>query len=189
MFANNDFDVYPDFARAAENFQNASDGRETTFGITPDFDVNDCAIEFGKANAAAGERRVFGNRAQFLAQSRGQLVARRNQDFVQDARVVREDNVSLRAVAEESDQRGMLAFDNLDHAAFGAAVRAATFHTAENGIAVQRVTEIVASNEQIAVNSADRRIRDEKGVAFAMRDNSAGDQIRILAAFRCWCGS
>src|ERR1700735_3529824 len=172
MFANNDFDVYPDFARAAENFQNASDGRETTFGITPDFDVNDCAIEFGKANAAAGERRVFGNRAQFLAQSRGQLVAGRNQNFVQDARVVREDNVSLRAVAEESDQRGMLALDNLDDTAFGAAIRSATLDTAEYAIAVHRVAEIVASDEKVTIDSADRRIGDEESVTFAMGDDS-----------------
>src|ERR1700735_1057982 len=136
MLANYDFDVHADLAGAAENFQDASDGPGAPLGITLDFDVHDGAIEFGKAHAAACGRL----RPQFLAQSRGQLVTRRNQHFVQDARVVRENDVSLRALAEEADQRGMLALDNLYHAAFGAAVRAAALDTAENAVAVHRVT-------------------------------------------------
>ena len=102
---------------------------------------------------------------------------------MQDARVVRKYDVSLRAIAEEADQRGVLALDNLHHAAFGAAVRAAAFDAAQNAVAVHRVAQIVASDEKIAVDSADGRIRDEKGVAFAMGDDSAGDEVRILARF------
>src|SRR6202040_563794 len=98
----------------------------TTFGVTLDSDVHDRAIKLGKAQAAAGERL----RSQFLAQSRGQLVARWNQHFVKDARVVRKNDVSMRAIAEEANERGMLALDNLQYAAFGAAVRAAALDTA-----------------------------------------------------------
>src|ERR1700733_8711396 len=184
MLANDDFDIHADFTRASENFQDASDGRETTFGVALDFHVHDSAIEFRKTQAAARERRALRNRAQFLAQSRRQLVAGGNQDFVQDARVIRKNHVSLRAVAKEADQRGVLAFDNLHHAAFGAAVRAAAFDASENAVAIHGVAEIVASDEKIAVDSSDRRIGDEKGVAFAMRNNSAGNKIRIVAAFR-----
>ena len=48
MLANYDFDVHSDFAWATENFQDASDGREATFGIAPDFDVYDRAVKLGK---------------------------------------------------------------------------------------------------------------------------------------------
>jgi hypothetical protein len=48
MLANYDFDVHSDFAWATENFQDASDGRETTFGIALDFDVYDRAVKLGK---------------------------------------------------------------------------------------------------------------------------------------------
>src|ERR1700691_4755327 len=185
MLANDDFDVHADFGGAAENFQDATDGSETTFRIAPNFDVYDCAVQLGKTHAAAGER----FRPQFLAQSRGQFVARRNQDFMQDARVVGKDDVALRAVAKEADHRGMLALENLHHAAFGAAVRATALDAAENAVAIHRVPEIVATNEKITVDSADRRIGYEEGVAFAMGDDSAGNQIRILATFRCLRGS
>ncbi|HXN86374.1 MAG TPA: hypothetical protein VN867_09890 [Candidatus Binataceae bacterium] len=183
MLANDDFDVHADFAWAAENFQDASDRREATFGITPDFDVYDRAVKLGKTQSAIREGLIFRGRAQFFAQSRGQLVAGRNQYLVQDARIVGENDVALRAIAEEADERGVLALDNLYHAAFGAAVRAAAFDAAQNAVAVHGVAQIVASNEKIAVDSADGRIRDEKGVAFAMGDDSAGDEVRILARF------
>jgi hypothetical protein len=180
MLANYDFDVHADFAGSAENFQDASDGREATLGIAPDFDVYDRAVKLGKTQAAAGER--FGS--QFLAQSRGQLVARRNEQFMQNARVIGQDDVSFRAIAKKADERGMLAFDDLHHSAFGAAIRAAALDAAENAVAVHRVVQIVTSDEKIAVDSADGRIGNQEGVAFAMGDNSAGDEIWIVAAFR-----
>src|ERR1700722_2759804 len=100
MLANDYFNIHTDFTGASEDFQDASDGGEATFGITFDFDVNDSAIEFGEAHAAAGERFFFSGDAKFFAQFRGELISWRNQNFVQDARVVGKNYVALRAVAK-----------------------------------------------------------------------------------------
>jgi hypothetical protein len=67
MLANYDFDVHADFARAAENFQDATDGRETTLGITPDFDVYDGAIQLRKTHATVRQGLIFRGRAEFFA--------------------------------------------------------------------------------------------------------------------------
>src|ERR1700722_17931479 len=99
MFANDYFNIDPDLSGASENFQDASNGGEATFGIALDFDVYDSPIEFGEAHASAGERFFF-TAAKFFALFRGELIAWRNQDFVQDARVVGKHDVALRAVAK-----------------------------------------------------------------------------------------
>jgi hypothetical protein len=108
---------------------------------------------------------------------------------MQDARVVGEDDVALRAIAKEADERGMLALDNLDDATFRATIRAAAFDAAEDAIAVHGVAQVVASNEKVAVDSPDGRIGDEKAVTLAVRNNSAGNEIGVVAAFRWRRGS
>ena len=59
-----------------------------------------------------------------------------------DARVVRQHLIAVRAVAEEADERGMFALDNLHDAAFGAAVGAAAVDAREHVIAVHGVADV-----------------------------------------------
>src|ERR1700683_74181 len=184
MLANDDFNVYADVAGASENFQDASDGGQATFGIAFDFDVYDCAIQFRQADTAAGERFFFSSGAEFRAQFGSEFVTGWNQNFVEDARVVRKDDVAVRAITKQSHESGMLAFDDLNDAAFGASVGTAACDAGEDAVAVHRVTQIVASDEEIPFDSRDRRIGDEEGVAVTMRDNSSGDEIGILSPFR-----
>ncbi len=53
---------------------------------------------------------------------------------------------------------------------------------AEDAVAMHRVAQAVAADEQIAVDAGDRIIGHEEGVAVAMRDDAAGDEIGIAGA-------
>jgi hypothetical protein len=97
---------------------------------------------------------------------------------VLDARVVGQHDVAVRAVAEQADERGMFALDNLHDAAFGAAVRAAAFDAREDAIAVHGVAHAVAADEEVAFDARNRLVGDEKAVAIAMGDHAAGNEIR-----------
>src|ERR1700691_1564715 len=67
MLANYDFDVHADFAGSTENFQYASDGGETAFGIAPDFDVYDGALQLRKTQGTVCQVLIFRGRAEFFA--------------------------------------------------------------------------------------------------------------------------
>ena len=56
-----------------------------------------------------------------------------------DARVVRKHVIAVRSVAEQADERGMLALDDLHDAAFRAAIGPAALDAREHAIAVHRV--------------------------------------------------
>ncbi len=47
--------------------------------------------------------------------------------------------IPLRAVAKQTDQRGMLAFDDLHDATFGAAIGTATLDASQHAIAVHGI--------------------------------------------------
>ena len=108
--------------------------------------------------------------AKFFAQCGRELVARRNDDFVLHARVVRQDDIAVRAVAEKADDGGMLALDDLDDAAFGAAIVAAANNAREDAIAVHGVAHIVAADEEIAVDAGNGLVGHNEAVAIAMGD-------------------
>ena len=146
----------------AENFDHASGGRETALGKARDLDVHDGAIEFRQAQAAVGTGSPVPSSAELLAQLGRQFLARGNQHFVMDARVVGQHVVAVRAVAEQAHERGILALDDLHDAAFGAAVGAAALDAREHAVAVHGVGEVVAADEEIAVDSRDRRIGNEE---------------------------
>ena len=57
---------------------------------------------------------------EFFAQARREFFAWRNFNFVLEARVVGENDIVARAVAEETDDAGVSAVENADDAAFGA---------------------------------------------------------------------
>ncbi len=88
----------------------------------------------------------------------------------------------MRAVAEQADDRLMLALDDLHHAPFGAAIGATPFDARENMIAIHRVAQIVAADKEIAVNPGNRLIRHEKSVPIAMRDDTSSDQIWVACS-------
>ena len=94
----------------------------------------------------------------------------------------------MRAVAEEADERRMLAAHDLHDAALGASIGAAADDAAEDAVAVHRVAEAIAADEEIAVDAGDRMVGHEEGVAVAMRDDAACDEIRVAGAARLWCG-
>ena len=104
-----------------------------------------------------------------------QFFAGGNQHFVRDARVVRQDVIFARAVAEKPDKRGMLAHNDFHDAAFGAAVRAAPFDTRKHAIAMHGIGQIIAANEKIAIHARNRLIRNNEAVTVAMRDEAAGN--------------
>ena len=180
MLPDHDLHIHADFAGAPENFEHASGRRQPAFGITRDFNIHDGAVELRQAHAAARRRAPRPSRASFWRKSRRQFFARRNQHFVQNARVVWQHVISVRAVAEKSRRSSDAARSTTSHdAAFGATVRAAPLDAREHVIAMHRVAQIVAADEQISFHARDRLIRHHETVTIAMRHESAGNQIRV----------
>ncbi len=83
--------------------------------------------------------------------------------------------ISMRAVAEQANHRGIFALDDLHHAAFGAPIRAAAGDAGEHVVAVHGVFERIAADEEVAFHSLHRVIWNKKGVAVAMGGDAAGD--------------
>ena len=92
--------------------------------------------------------------------------------------------IAVRAVAEKADEVGCCALDNLHDAPFGAAVGAAAHDARKHAVAVHGVAEIVAADEEIAVDARNGLVGHNETVAVAMRDDAAGNQIRIVTGFR-----
>ncbi len=90
MLANHDLDVDADLAGPAENFDHAPHRRKTALRKSRHFDIHDGAVELRQPSSAVhGHLRASTRRcAEFFAQLRRQLFARRNRDFVENARVV-----------------------------------------------------------------------------------------------------
>ena len=109
MLADHDFDVDADFARTPENFDHASRRRQPALRKPRDFDIHNGAIQFRQSHPAVRSPGVVaGVGAKFFAQIGRQFFARRNEHFVQDARVVRQHDVAVRAVAEKSHEGRVL---------------------------------------------------------------------------------
>ena len=72
---------------------------------------------------------------------------------MQNARVVGQDRISARTVTEQADDGLVFSLDHLHDAPFGASVGATPLDTREDMIAMHRVAQIVAANEEIAINS------------------------------------
>src|SRR5271156_4475864 len=183
MLADYNFGVHADIAGTPKNFDHATRRSQAAFRKSRELHVHYRAIEFGEFYAAAGNARTRafgrGHLAHFFFQLGQEFLAWRNYDFVQDARVVGMHGIALRAVAEKSDDRRMLALDDLHNAPVGAAIIAAALDARENGVAVHRVANGIATNEKIAVHFRLLLGRDYEAVAIAMRDETPADQIRI----------
>ena len=98
---------------------------------------------------------------------------------MRDARVVGQHDVAVRAVAEQAHDRCVPALDDLHHPAFRAAIGAPPLDSREDVIAVHGVAQVVAADEQVAVDARDRMIRYKEAVAVTVSDDAAGNQVRI----------
>ena len=116
MFADQDLDVHAEIAGPPENFDHASRRRHAAARKARHLHVDDGAIEFRQPHAAL---RLM--QAQLPLQFRRQFIARRNDDFLQQARFVRRDRISARSVPEQPHDRGVRAADHAQDASFGAA--------------------------------------------------------------------
>src|SRR5487761_890000 len=180
MFADDDLNIHAHFARTAENFDYAPRGSDAAARIARHLDVHDRAIKFGEPETLGSARKLAVFLLELLLQFGGQLSARRNNDFMGEARFVGQHDVAMRAVAEEANNRGMGALRDFFDAAFEASIGMAPHEARFHAIAMHRVAHAVRVNEQVAVHSFYRPVGDNEAVAVAMRHQSASDQIWIL---------
>src|ERR1700683_448098 len=66
MLADDDFGIHAHIAGAADDFSDAADWRKAFFGKARELDVNDSAVEFGKARAFSRRSGGFGHIAQLF---------------------------------------------------------------------------------------------------------------------------
>src|SRR6267154_2776253 len=105
MLANDDLGVDAEFARTAENFDDAAGRRSAAVRIAEQLDVDDGAVEFVETRDAPGSNAGFIRAAEteLFPEARCQLVAARDFNFVLDANVVRKDHICAGAIAKQTD--------------------------------------------------------------------------------------
>src|SRR5580700_1992411 len=104
-----------------------------------------------------------------------------------NARFVGNDEIAAIAVMKNSDDSGVSAVEDANHAAFGAGCRTgglastgiAPLDAGDNAIAMHGIPQLVGRNEEIAVEIAARRVWNHKAIAIAMRDEPAPEHIGI----------
>src|ERR1700732_928063 len=97
MFANQDFDVHAEIARPPENFDHAAWGGHAPARKTSQLHVDDGAIELRQTQSSSW-RMGYKLRMQLLRQ----LVAGRDNNFLQQPRFVRRYRISARSVPEQA---------------------------------------------------------------------------------------
>src|SRR5713226_6592933 len=195
VLSNDDFGIHTEFTRAPENFKNASRRRGPAAGIAEQLDVHHCTVQFGHAWNAFRTRAVLFCLAvlPFFSKRRRQFFARWNLYFMLNANVVRQDDVPSRAIAEQADDGSMRAAENSNDAALGSLRSAQPGHTPElrkDVVAVHRVFDRVAGNEDVAVKPRHGLIRHNEAVAIMVEDEAALDLIAggDLRDLFCWFG-
>src|ERR1700686_950958 len=133
---------------------------------------------------------------QLPLQLRRQFIARRDDDFLQQARFVRRNRVPSRSVPEQPHNRRVRAVDHAQDASFGAAWPSsvakalAVRDVRKDVIAVHGVTDRVATDEKVSLQIFSRRIRHDEAVTVAMRDEASRQLICFRpyrwARFRAW---
>ncbi len=112
-----------------------------------------------------------------------QLVAGRDNNFLQQARFVRRNRIATRAVPEQAHDRGVRAVKHSKDASFGTAravgETAAALDARQDLIAVHGVAQSVAPDEQIAVQVFARRIRHDEAVTVSMRYQTPSQLIHL----------
>jgi len=179
VLADDDFGVHAEIAGAAQDFDDAADGRGALASVADEFGVDDGAIEFRnvrEAETLAGA--LFFAGEQLFAESGRKFFAGRQFDFVLDAGIVGNDNAAARSVTEEADDGRMRAGDDAEDAAFGAASAGGTAETGNFGddvIAMHGVFDEVAGDEKVAVEIRDGDVRDDETVAVLVENEAAFD--------------
>lgn len=128
-----------------------------------------------------------------MAESSRDFVARGELDFVLNARVVRHNDGPAGSVAEETYDGGVSAANDADYAAFGAArakesAQAGDFR--DYRIAVHGVFDMIARNENVAVDVGKSNVGDNEAVAVVMQHQAAANLVArgcfVLGNFFGW---
>jgi hypothetical protein len=98
---------------------------------------------------------------------------------VLEACIIGQHVISVRTVAEETDNGGILAFDDLHHASFSTAIGTPPDDARQHAVAVHRVFQRIATNEEVALDAFHGAVGNEESIAIAMGGNPSGDQIGI----------
>src|SRR2546430_3009114 len=119
VLADDDFGVYTEFARAAQDFDDAARGSGAAPRIANQLDVDDGAIEFRKTRNAPPAEAAFIDPAEseFLGEAWRQFMPCRNFHFVLHTSVVRQHDIVARAIAKQTNEGGMRAVQDSHDAA------------------------------------------------------------------------
>ena len=179
MLANDDLGVHAEIAGAAEDFDDAADGRGSVASVADEFGVDYGAIELGnvgEAGALAGAFFLTGE--QLFAEGGREFVASGKLDFVLDAGIVGDDDAAAGGIAEEADDGRVCARNDAEDAAFsaacsGSAAEAGNF--CDDVVAVHGVFDEIAGDEEIAVEIGNGDVGNDEPVAVLMKDEAAFD--------------
>jgi len=176
MLANDDFGIDTEIAGTAKNFDDAASGRRAAARKANEFDIDDGAIEFRDVREtfpASGRAEC-----ELFAEGGGEFVAGSEFDFRLHARVVGNDDWAAGDVAKLSDDGGMRAVEDAHDAAFGAArtgLAAQARDASDDVIAVHGVVNVIARDEEIAVEIRNGDIGNNEAVTIVVKHQAAGN--------------
>src|SRR5216684_2529213 len=175
MLADDDLGGGAKIAGTAENFDHPAGRRGTSLRITQQLHVHYRSVQFVEPRDAPQSCAGFirAAEAQLLPQPLCQFVAAWNFHLVLDPNVVRQDHIVLGAVAKQADHRRMCAAQDSNDAAFRAlrsGDAAQTLDLRQNMIAMHRVLDGVARDENIAVELRHRRLRHNEAIAVVVKN-------------------
>ena len=184
VLADDDFGVYTEFARAAQDFDDAARGSGAAPRIANQLDVDDGAIEFRKTRNAPPAEAAFIDPAEseFLGEAWRQFMPWGNFHLVLHTSVVRQHDVSARAIAKQTNEGGMRAVQDSQDAALGALrarYTAAPLNLHQDVVSVHGVLDGVSSDIHIAIELGYRDVRHYKAIAVGMEDQPALEFISI----------
>ena len=147
MLANDNLDVDAHFAVAAQNFDHSSGGRGAAARIARDFHVHNRSVQFWQARPLAQSHGLGSVEMQLLSQRGRELFSRRNDNFVSDPRFIRQNDVSMRPIAEEADHGGMRTRGDFLDSTLEAAVGMMAADAREDVVTVHCVAHRMRANE------------------------------------------
>ena len=191
MLADDDLGINAEIAGTPENLDDAAGRRCASVRIAQQLHVHDGSVQFIQPRDAPRSDAGFIRAAetQLLPQPGGQFVAARNLHLVLDSNIVRQDHIVLGAVAKQTDDRWMRAAQDSNDAALStlrAGDAAQTLNLCQNVVAVHRVLDAVARNEDIAVELRHRRIRDDEAITVVVENQPSFYFIAIRERRGLW---
>jgi hypothetical protein len=181
VLADDDFGVDAEIAGTAEDFGDASGGGHAPTAIAGNFGIDDGSIELGDVGEAfASSGLLLRGGKELFAESAGKFVSGGEFDFVLNARVVWCYNAAAGRIAEKTHDGGMRAADDADDASFGASRTGKAAEASDpgnHGVSVHRVFDVIARNEEIAIDVRKGNVRDHEAIAVVMQDEAAADLV------------